>query len=229
MAPTSVSPAIRVMVVGSNPIVCAGLVSLLAGNEDLRIVAVGDSADSCRGIEANVAVVGLTGLGIDAATRTIGRVHSGSGARLVAVVDGGVDDVLGWIVGAQADACLNAGTIDTQALVDAVRAVMGGQTIISIELLSALRERERAMAPGLTLTARERDVLALLAEGQSNRSIARQLKLQVGTISVYVSMILAKLGVANRTEAAALALRQGLLTGGRHPLATNNGIATTRR
>ncbi len=62
------------------------------------------------------------------------------------------------------------------------------------------------------LTAREHEVLALVAQGRSNSEIGRQLYISAKTVSVHVSNILAKLGAASRTEAAALARRRGLLT-----------------
>ena len=65
----------------------------------------------------------------------------------------------------------------------------------------------------LGLTARELDVLALVAEGRSNRQIAEALFISAKTASVHVSNILAKLGVASRVEAAAVAHRHGLLAG----------------
>jgi two-component system nitrate/nitrite response regulator NarL len=222
MAPTSMSPAIRVTVVASSPVLGAGLASWLDGYEDMRVVAVGETVDQWRDVGTDVAVVGLAHLGIDAATRAVARVRGRSDTKLVAVVDG-VDDVLGWVVDARVDACLNIETVDAHQLVDTVRAVVGGRTIISTELLSALRGRADAMALGTMLTPRERDVLALLTEGQSNKSIAHQLELEASTIRVYVSMILTKLGVTNRTEAAAITLRQGLLTSG------HAGQAPTRR
>jgi DNA-binding NarL/FixJ family response regulator len=61
------------------------------------------------------------------------------------------------------------------------------------------------------LTARETEVLALLAEGRTNRQLARELYISEKTVSVHVSNILAKLGVRSRTEAAAVARRDGLL------------------
>ena len=61
------------------------------------------------------------------------------------------------------------------------------------------------------LTAREAEVLTLVAQGRSIREIAQQLFISAKTVSVHVSNILAKLGAAGRTEAAAVARRQGLL------------------
>jgi DNA-binding NarL/FixJ family response regulator len=60
------------------------------------------------------------------------------------------------------------------------------------------------------LTSRERDVLGVLVRGRTNQQIAAELFISPKTASVHVSRILAKLGVANRTEAAALAMRHGL-------------------
>ncbi len=65
--------------------------------------------------------------------------------------------------------------------------------------------------PAQPLTAREREVLALVSLGRSNRQIGQQLFISTKTVSVHVSNILAKLGAAGRTEAAALARRRGLL------------------
>jgi DNA-binding NarL/FixJ family response regulator len=61
------------------------------------------------------------------------------------------------------------------------------------------------------LTAREREVLALVAEGRTNGQIAAELVMSPKTVSVHVSHVIAKLGVTNRTEAAALSLREGML------------------
>jgi DNA-binding NarL/FixJ family response regulator len=69
----------------------------------------------------------------------------------------------------------------------------------------------RSGAPAEALTGREREVLGLLIEGRTNRQIGRQLYISEKTVSVHVSNILAKLGVGSRTEAAALARREGLL------------------
>ena len=61
------------------------------------------------------------------------------------------------------------------------------------------------------LTARETEILGLVAQGRSNGEVARQLFISTKTVSVHVSNILAKLGASGRTEAAAIARRDGLL------------------
>ena len=68
-----------------------------------------------------------------------------------------------------------------------------------------------AAGPRATLTPRESEILALVAEGRSNGEIGRQLFISTKTVSVHVSNILGKLGAAGRTEAAAIARREGLL------------------
>jgi DNA-binding NarL/FixJ family response regulator len=85
-------------------------------------------------------------------------------------------------------------------------------------LLEELAGRSRPARPvaqhgreGAELTAREREILELLALGRSNGEIGRQLFISTKTVSVHVSNILAKLGAAGRTEAAAIARRRGLL------------------
>jgi DNA-binding CsgD family transcriptional regulator len=89
---------------------------------------------------------------------------------------------------------------------------LGAQPLVaSLRLGGGPPQREHARATA-TLTAREAEILALVAQGRSNGEIARQLFISVKTVSVHVSNILAKLGASGRTEAAAIARRDGLLT-----------------
>ena len=76
---------------------------------------------------------------------------------------------------------------------------------------AASRRGRARPAADATLTARETEILGLVAQGRSNGEIARQLFISTKTVSVHVSNILAKLGAAGRTEAAAIARRDGLL------------------
>jgi NarL family two-component system response regulator LiaR len=96
-----------------------------------------------------------------------------------------------------------------------VRAAAAGQSAlppgVTARLLHAVRERERAAEPLNRLTPRELDVLAAIANGQSNRDIARLLRISEETVKTHVSSILAKLGLADRTQAAIYALRHGII------------------
>jgi DNA-binding NarL/FixJ family response regulator len=78
-------------------------------------------------------------------------------------------------------------------------------------LIRDARSTAQGPAPGHDLTPREREVLALLVEGQSNPQIAERLSVSRATASVHVSNILSKLGVSNRVEAATLAVRHHLV------------------
>jgi DNA-binding NarL/FixJ family response regulator len=100
--------------------------------------------------------------------------------------------------------------VDPDALLRAIRSVHDGHTLLAPEAAAAMSER----APGRdgrgldALTSREREVLSLLAGGRSNREIARTLGVSEKTVKTHVSSVLAKLGVADRTQAAVLAVRQ---------------------
>jgi len=101
--------------------------------------------------------------------------------------------------------------VDPAALVRAVRSVHDGHTLLAPEAAGAIVGSGAAAhaVRGIgALTRREREILAQLAEGRSNREIARKLLLSEKTVKTHVSSVLAKLGVADRTQAALLAVRQ---------------------
>lgn len=76
-----------------------------------------------------------------------------------------------------------------------------------------LRQIQQPASPLSALTEREREVLELIARGNSNKMIARTLDITVGTVKGYVTAILEKLGVTSRTQAALLAVQHGLVPG----------------
>jgi DNA-binding NarL/FixJ family response regulator len=103
--------------------------------------------------------------------------------------------------------------VDPSALVQAIRTVHGGQVLLAPEAAEAVLAGERptpAPAAGVPLTEREREVLALIAAGRSNREIARELMVAEKTVKTHVSNVLMKLGVQDRTQAALYAVRHGL-------------------
>jgi DNA-binding NarL/FixJ family response regulator len=98
-------------------------------------------------------------------------------------------------------------------LARAIRAAHEGETIIdptvASRLVQAIADGRRSPA-GQTLTRREREVLELIARGRSNKRIAFELGISEKTVKTHVGHVLAKLGVSDRTQAALVAVRQGL-------------------
>ena len=113
---------------------------------------------------------------------------------------------------AAARECLRL-TEELGAAPDDVRALAAGHRL-DVGAQPAPTPRDPAPAAGFRLTERERQVLALVAEGRSNGQIATRLFISTKTASVHVSNILAKLDVASRTEAATMAFRRGLVSVG---------------
>jgi DNA-binding NarL/FixJ family response regulator len=103
--------------------------------------------------------------------------------------------------------------VEPRDLASAIRSVHAGHTLLQPDVAAALMAPDPAAAS--PLTARERDVLAEITQGRSNREIARALSLSEKTVKTHVSNVLMKLGVADRTQAALLAVRRGLVDRGR--------------
>ncbi|MGK5639464.1 response regulator [Streptomyces sp. URMC 126] len=103
--------------------------------------------------------------------------------------------------------------VDPDALAGAIRSVHAGHVLLQSEVAGALLAQDDtggSQGRGNALTEREREVLALIADGRSNREIARALVLSEKTVKTHVSNILMKLDLADRTQAALWAVRHGV-------------------
>ena len=108
--------------------------------------------------------------------------------------------------------------VEPAELARAVRAAHAGGTLLDPTVASRLVEaiaQPRGEEPRERLTAREREVLGLIALGRSNKRIALELGIAEKTVKTHVGHLLAKLGVPDRTQAALLAVREGIGGGGR--------------
>jgi len=107
--------------------------------------------------------------------------------------------------------------MDPEELVAALRKIVSGETVVAPQLAGtlarALQEKPKSPPPPTplsTLTPRETEIIQHLAEGQSNKAIARDLGISDGTVKLHVKAILRKLNVRSRVEAAVIAVEQGM-------------------
>ena len=206
----------HVLLVDDHAIVREGLRALLEQIESLRIV--GEAADSTEALELtrrlrpDVVLMDLKMPGLPAAD-AIRTIRAQYPATQVLVLTSYAED-------RQVEEVLRAGAlgyvlknIAAADLVRAIATVAGGEVWLQAEAQSSLVHRMRRpadLSPLALLTDRERSVLRLLAKGMSNRDIGRALHLTEGTVKGYVSNLLAKLKLEDRTQAALLAVRLGV-------------------
>jgi NarL family two-component system response regulator LiaR len=209
------SKPIRVMLVDDHAMVRRGLATFLKVFDDLELAGEADSGDAaiqlCGQVLPDVILMDLRMPDMDGATATRLIRQQYPKMQVVALTS---FKELGLVQNA-----LEAGAIgyllkDVSAdeLAGAIRAAHSGQVTLSPEVAQALvHAASQPPAPGHDLTERERVVLALMVEGLNNTQIAARLVVSPSTIKTHVSHILSKLGVASRTEAVTLALRNRIV------------------
>jgi DNA-binding NarL/FixJ family response regulator len=196
-------PPIRVAVLASSVTVRAGLEALLAAQQDLRVVA-GNPRRPGAGPASDVLVV-AEGHGLKA-----GDGEAAAGRAVVCLSDDPDAAARLAASGPPAWALLGPGAGGGE-LAAAVRAVHRGLVVLGQPLAPGwFPSRPAGERP--RLTPREREVLALLAQGLGNKQIAWELSVSEHTVKYHVSALYAKLGAGSRTEALRLGIERGLLT-----------------
>ncbi len=198
----------RVLVVAAYPALRAGLLALLASDPSLDPVA-SDRADlGSDAVSAPVAIVVDYSAGEPEESASMADLFPGTPLIMI-----GADPASdGPGIAATPVAYLPA-DIDAQALTAAVRAAAAGLIVLDPTIAGATGVHAHARSTGEaeSLTAREREVLYLVAEGLPNKAIARELNISEHTAKFHVGSLLGKLGAASRTEAVTLATRRGIL------------------
>lgn len=209
---------IKVMVVDDHAIVREGLRTLLG--EEISVAIVGEATNAAEALpliethQPDVILMDLVMPGLDSleATQIIRQRHPTCQVLILTTFI--EDERVRTAVAAGAIGYLLK-DIRQHDLVRAIHAAARGEPTLHPEAQRRLMQHVIAPAPATSLldslTPRERDVLQLIAGGHSNKEIAQSLRLTEGTVKGYVTAILGKLEVADRTQAALYAVKHGLV------------------
>jgi len=223
---------IRVVIVDDHPIVRAGMRVVLNSTTDITVIAEGTCGKdalhlvACHHPDVLVLDVNLPDMSGIEVTRQLHAQHT-STAILILTVHNDEQTIFGLLECGAAGYVLKDDALET--LVSAIHATVRGESWLSPAIARQVVKRVFHSTPvpidsaPLPITARESEVLRLLAQGLDNTAIARQLVITTRTVQNHVSSIYDKLGVTTRTEAALVALRQGLV---QIPPAKKNDHAT---
>jgi DNA-binding NarL/FixJ family response regulator len=211
-----VADTIRVLLVDDHQVVRRGLRTFLEVQPDIEVV--GEAGDGDEGVlraqelTPDVILMDVKMPGTDGIAALRRLREEGSKARVLVVTS--------FTEKRTVVPALRAGAagyvykdVDPDALAGAIRSVHAGHVLLQPEVADALLSQEEAgsgTGRGTTLTEREREVLTLIADGRSNREIARALVLSEKTVKTHVSNILMKLDLSDRTQAALWAVRHGI-------------------
>ena len=204
---------ISVLIVDDHPVVRRGLRVLLEVQDGIEVA--GEAGDGAAALALaaehapDVILLDLKLPGLDGIA-VLGELRARASAARVLVLTSATDPASASLAVRSGAAGVLYKDVDPDALVRAIRSVHDGHLLLAPEAAGSLVRSAGHQGPGAaldTLTSREREVLAELTKGQSNREIARALRVSEKTVKAHVSAVLAKLGVQDRTQAALLAVR----------------------
>ncbi|MER7484222.1 response regulator transcription factor [Streptomyces sp. NPDC126510] len=208
--------AIRVLLVDDHQVVRRGLRTFLEVQDDIEVV--GEAADGAEGVDRaeelkpDVILMDVKMPGMDGVDALRRLRELDNPARVLVVTSFTEQRTVVPALRAGAAGYVYK-DVDPDALAGAIRSVHAGHILLQPEVAGALLAQEGTNA-GTTragsLTEREREVLGLIADGRSNREIARALVLSEKTVKTHVSNILMKLDLSDRTQAALWAVRHGV-------------------
>ncbi|MFG3246103.1 response regulator [Streptomyces sp. NPDC048187] len=208
--------AIKVLLVDDHQVVRRGLRTFLEVQDDIEVV--GEAADGAEGVDRaqelrpDVILMDVKMPGTDGVDALRRLRELDNHARVLVVTSFTEQRTVVPALRAGAAGYVYK-DVDPDALAGAIRSVHAGHILLQPEVAGALLSQEASSSgPGRagSLTEREREVLGLIADGRSNREIARALVLSEKTVKTHVSNILMKLDLADRTQAALWAVRHGV-------------------
>jgi two-component system, NarL family, response regulator LiaR len=209
---------IRILVVDDHDMVRRGLAMYLEETPQLKLV--GEASNSidaialCRQLLPDVILMDLVMPGTDGVATIKAILQERPGMRIIALTSYQNEELVNDALAAGAISYLLKNA-SSQEIAKAIADANAGKSSLSPEITQVLIRRitvpPSAPQPTFDLTARERDVLALMVRGLTNHEIGDQLSISFSTVRFHVSSILGKLSVSNRVEAVALALQHHLV------------------
>jgi DNA-binding NarL/FixJ family response regulator len=207
---------ISVLIVDDHPVVRRGLRALLEVQDGIEVA--GEAGDGATALALaaerapDVILLDLKLPGMDGIA-VLGELRTRNNPARVLVLTSATEPASASLAVRSGAAGMLYKDVDPDALVRAIRSVHDGHLLLAPEAAGSLVRSAGSWGPGApgggldALTSREREVLAELTKGRSNREIARALSVSEKTVKAHVSSVLAKLGVQDRTQAALLAVR----------------------
>jgi len=208
---------IRVLSVDDHEIMRGGIRYLLLALDDIELVGEASSGDEalgqCEVLQPDVILMDMRMPGLDGIQTTRLIRESYPDIQILALTSFEEQEMIQQATQAGVIGYLQKG-ISVDELADAIRAAHAGKPTLSPEAFNILVHSSAAepQKPDFDLTEREQQVLATLVQGLSNPEIANRLVISEATVKYHVTNILRKLGAANRTEAAAMAVQSGLVS-----------------
>ena len=209
-SPASLGMTIRVLTADDHPVVRAGISAMIANESDMTVIA--EASDGAKAIalydqhKPDVVLMDLRMPNVDGVAAIRAIVSANPDARIVALTtyDGDADIYRALDAGASGYLIKD---MMGEELVRAVRTAASGKRIIPPIVAGRLAE----FTPRVDLTAREVEVLRLVAKGLRNKEIAGVIGRTEETVKVHLKHLMQKLGVDDRTEAVTLALQRGII------------------
>jgi two-component system, NarL family, response regulator LiaR len=209
-------PTIQVMLVDDHNVVRSGLAAFLRAYEDLELMGEAkngrEALNLCRARKPDVILMDLMMPEMDGIAATRAILVDYPDIKIIAMTSFEEEALVHDVLAAGAISYLIK-NVTSDELASAIRAAYLGRSTLSPEATKALIQATRpTKEPSFDLTEREREVLNLVVQGQSNQQIADNLVISLATVKAHISSILSKLQVSSRSEAIAFAIKHKIVS-----------------
>ena len=205
---------IRILIVDDHPVVREGLAGMLAGQPDFEVVGMAADGETAvmmhRSLSPDVSLMDLRMPGLDGVGAIEAIKADQPAAHILVLTTYDSDADILRAIEAGATGYLLKDT-PREELFRAIRAAASGESVLAPTVAARLMTRMRAPAEE-NLSAREIEVLQLVARGASNKEVGKALHISTATVKTHLIHIYNKLGVADRTAAVTTALEKGIIT-----------------